>query len=372
MPTADRDFFGCALIVFLHQRSRRGGAWAALDFAPWILVPWSWFHGGFAAGGALFVLIAVGEALNGQLRGRMMANLLLALGATAMNPYGFALWGKILEMLSSPLLRRFVSEWLSFWACDVGLYRGAILFFAASLVLAFAVDDERRANAVEWLLAAAGLAASVLSVRHLLLLAILAVPALAASFEKLRLRCVKTSAPNPVVLGVFVGSVLAVFAGLGVWVFYEVPVREGVPLGALVYGETGPGITYPKGAADFLNARGFSGRVWSDAHVGGYLVWHLKPACRIFLDGRIDLYPAAALTDYFAVMAAAPGWESILARHAPDLLLLPADVPLAAAAPASGAWHAVYRDPDYVALERGAPGAAPLASPRPPLPWLFP
>ena len=361
---------GCALIVFLHQRSGRGGS---LDFAPWILVPWSWFHGGFAAGAALFVLIAAGEAINGRPRGKMIANLLPALGATAFNPYGFGLWGKIYEMLAGSALRRFILEWRPFWASGVGLYRGTIVFFAALLAVAFSADEKRRENAVEWLLVAAGLGASVLSVRHLLLLAILSVPALAIGFEKLRLRSAKATAPSPAVLRLFAGSIFALLAVLAFWIFYEVPVREGVPLGALVYGEKEPGwLAYPKGAADFLNARGFTGRVWSDASVGGYLVWHLKPACRIFLDGRTDLYPVDVLSDYAAAMAAAPGWKSVLARCAPDLLLLPVGVPLATAAPASGAWHAVYRDPDYVALERGTNSAALGTAPRPPLPWLFP
>jgi hypothetical protein len=198
------------------------------------------------------------------------------------------------------------------------------------------------------------------------------VPALAIGFEKLRRRSTP-SMPSPVVVNIFGTAILALFAGLAFCLFYEVPVHEGVPLGSLVYGEKDPGwLTYPKGAADFLNAHGFTGRIWSDASVGGYLVWHLKPGCQNFLDGRTDLYPVDVLTDYAAAMAAAPGWESILDRRAPGLLLLPVGVPLAAAAQASGHWRAVYRDPDYVAFVPGATTAVLPTSPLPALPWLFP
>lgn len=358
---------GCAFIVFVLECKKK-----FLDYAPWILVPWSWFHGGFAAGAVLFGLIALGEAINGRPRGKMLANSILAVGATAYNPYGFALWGKVVDMLTGPNLSRFIVEWRPFWASGVGLYRGIIVLFGILLVIAFAADDKRRLNASEWLLAAAGLAASILSVRHLLLLAILAVPVLALGFEKLRLRSAKAAEPHPLVLDLFGGAVCALFAVLAFWVFYEVPVREGVPLGALVYGEKEPGwLTYPKGAVEFLNARGFSGRVWSDATVGGYLVWHLRGS-RVFLDGRTDLYPVDVLTDYASAMAAAPGWEEILARRNPDLLLLPASAPLALAAVASDKWAAFYRDSDYVALARG-PSLTPVPrSPRPALPWIFP
>jgi hypothetical protein len=92
----------------------------------------------------------------------------------------------------------------------------------------------------------------------------------------------------------------------------------------------------------------------------------------VFLDGRTDLYPVDVLTDYAAAMAAAPGWDEIVAHRGPDLLLLPVGAPLTAAARDSGAWREIYRDPDYVALERGKPKGEPTISPRPPLPWLFP
>ncbi|HXT02493.1 MAG TPA: hypothetical protein VN915_17610 [Elusimicrobiota bacterium] len=365
---------GCAQIVFVHQLSRTGGAResALLDYAPWMLVPWSWFHGGFVAGAALFGLIALGEAVNGRPRGKMLANLILALLATALNPYGFGLWGKVVGMLGSRELSRYIVEWRPFWASGVGLYRGLIAAFAVLLAVAFAGDDDRKGNASEWLLAAAGLAASVLSVRHLLILSIVAAPALALGFEKLRLRSAKAAEPNPAVLKLFGGSVVALLAILSFWILYEVPVREGVPLGALVYGEKEPGwLVYPKGAIEFLRARRFSGKVWSEATVGGYVGWHLLSS-RVFLDGRTDLYPADVLEDYSAAMAAAPGWEDILSRRGPDLLLLPVNAPLVEAAQNSGAWRAIYRDPDYVALERGAPAGLPVASPRPSLPWLFP
>jgi hypothetical protein len=365
---------GCAQIVFVHQLSRSGGAResALLDYAPWMLVPWSWLHGGFVAGAALFGLIAVGEAINGRPRGKLLANLLLALGATAINPYGFELWGKVFGMLGSRELSRFIVEWRPVWAPGVGLYRGLIALFAVLLAIAYAADEDWKRNASEWLLAAAGLAASVLSVRHLLILSIVAAPALALGFERLRLRSAQAAEPNPLVLKLFGASVGALLLILAFWVFYEVPAREGVPLGALVYGEKEPGwLVYPKGAVDFLNARGFSGKIWSEATVGGYVSWHL-PKARVFLDGRTDLYPVDVLEDYSAAMAAAPGWEDILDRRDPDLLLLPVNAPLASAAAASEKWRAIYWDPDSIAFERGPSIDPPPLSPRPPLPWLFP
>ena len=143
-------------------------------------------------------------------------------------------------------------------------------------------------------------------------------------------------------------------------------------MGAIVVQEEGEHwTTYPKGAVEFMRARRVSGRVWNDVNVGGYLIWHLHPACRVFMDPRLEhVYSAEQMDDYAKASAALPGWEMILEKYGPDYLLLPVDSPLASAA-ASGAWKAVYRDPDQVLLSRGYKGETMLGG-RPPLPWLFP
>ncbi|OGS01005.1 MAG: hypothetical protein A2V88_16705 [Elusimicrobia bacterium RBG_16_66_12] len=370
--------FFISLIALLLTRNRK-----SLDLAPWILLPWSWLHGGFVAGIAFFGLIAVGEVLSGRRPSRLLAHLMLATASTAINPYGLALWSRIAETLTTPGLGRAVVEWQPVWTSGVPLYRDGIVLFGVLLGGVFAADKERRVDATPWLLAGAGLAASILSVRHLLLLAILAVPALAGGLERLRSRTSTGSdSPRPGVLVLFNLSLITLLAGLAAWVFYEVPIRQKVPLGRLVYGESEPGwVTYPKGAADFLRERGVKGRLWSDVNVGGYLVWHLSPSIQVFMDPRYEhVYTPAEVADYGAASAAVPGWEKILDKYAPDLLLLPVSSPLAKAAEGPR-WKPVYRDPDYVLLAGSSPTYAglvkefardPKVSARPPLPWLFP
>lgn len=358
--------FFTALIVLILARKR---AW--LDLAPWVLLPWSWLHGGFVAGIAIFALIAAGEAFSGRRPVRLFVHLVLAAASTALNPYGLALWVRIAETLTTFALGRAVVEWQPFWVSGVPLYQGGIVLYAVLLAAVFAADKQRREDMTSWLLAAAGLAASILSVRHLLLLAILAVPALAGGLERLRKRGISVP-PRPGVLLFFNGSIITLLSLLAVWVFYEVPVRQKVPLGVLVYGEVEPGwVTYPKGAVDFLREHRVTGRLWSDVNVGGYLVWHLHPSIQVFMDPRLEhIYTAEQMSDYAHAWAAAPGWEKVLAKYAPDLLLLPVLSPLAHAAEGAR-WRPVYRDPDYVVLVHEF-SRSPKISARPPLPWLFP
>lgn len=370
--------FFTSLIVLILARKR-----SLLDFAPWVLLPWSWLHGGFVAGIAFFAVIAVGEVLSGRRPFRLLAHVLLATLATALNPYGLALWSRIVETLTTPGLGRAVVEWQPVWASGVPLYRDGIVLFGVLLGGVFAADKERRKDATAWVLGAAGLAASILSVRHLLLLAIVAVPALSGGLERLRARTsTESDSPRPGMLVLFNLSLAALLAGLAAWVFYEVPVRQNIPLGRLVYGESEPGwVTYPKGAVSFLRERGVKGRVWSDVNVGGYLVWHLYPSIQVFMDPRYEhVYTPAEVADYGAASAGAPGWEKILDKYAPDLLLLPAAGPLAKAAEGPR-WRPIYRDPDYVLLAGAGPAYSglvrefardPKISALPPWPWLFP
>lgn len=377
-------FLGLAFSLYLFHRARTGGDREKKLFAlaPWLLLPWSWFHGGFTAGAGIFLIIAVGELLSARPARLLLINTALASAATLLGPYGPRLWGRIYETLSMPALNRSMVEWQPFWASGVPLYKWCIVFFAALLLVCFIADTERRKNVAVWLLAAAGLAAALYSVRHLLLLAMISAAPLAEGLERLRGRFPAGKPPGSGFFGAFNPAALVLMCALAAWVFYWTPVQRKIPLGAIVVQEPGPAwVTYPRGAVEFMRAGSVGGRLWSDANAGAYLVWHLYPACRVFMDTRFEhVYTAEQMSDYAAAMAADAGWESILRKYSVELLLLPAGSPLAEAA-RRGNWRALYRDPDYLLLAEKSPPPAgragkpvkePVLSPRPPLPWLFP
>lgn len=363
-------FLGCALLLYLHHRRR-------LEWGPWLLVPWSWLHGGFLAGIAILLVVCAGEALSGRPFRRLLFHTALAAAATLLNPYGSRLWTRILETLTLPSLGRHVIEWQPFWGSGVALYRWIIVSFAAALAVGFAADRDRKRRLTPWLLAAAGLAASLFSVRHLLLLAILSAAPIAASLERLRGSLSARGAANRYFLSTF--SALMIAAMLLPALFIS---SRDVPVGAIAIQEEGGGwVAYPKGAARFIQGNRLEGRLWSDVNAGGYLVWHLYPACLVFMDTRLEhVYSEAQMADYLTATAAAPGWDAVLAKHRPDMLLLPASSPLASAA-ARADWRPLYRDPDHILLAQDRPAFSalieayrkePKLSPRPALPWLFP
>ena len=75
--------------------------------------------------------------------------------------------------------------------------------------------------------------------------------------------------------------------------------------------EPGVGIQrgfYPERTTQWLRDTEFRGKLYNDAELGGYLIWHLHPKVPVFIDGRHEVYgPIAA--------------ENALARGDPDAFL---------------------------------------------------
>jgi hypothetical protein len=63
-------------------------------------------------------------------------------------------------------------------------------------------------------------------------------------------------------------------------------------------------------------------RIFSRFEWGEYLGWRVAPHSRIFMDGRIEIYPDNVWADYLAVTTAGGGWQSILDRYDVDCLVL--------------------------------------------------
>src|SRR5262249_17230635 len=74
--------------------------------------------------------------------------------------------------------------------------------------------------------------------------------------------------------------------------------------------------------ADHLSARLPTGRVFSRLEWGEYLAWSLAPQFRVFMDGRIEIYPDDVWAQYAAVTSGRANWEELLDRYQVDALVL--------------------------------------------------
>lgn len=106
---------------------------------------------------------------------------------------------------------------------------------------------------------------------------------------------------------------------------------------------------YPRAAIEWIKQNRPNGRLLNTYDWGGYLTFAL-PEYPVFIDGRADLYGAAFLRQYAVLMAAAPGWDALLAQYEIGWMLLPPYSPLAAAAIREPAWRVAYQDATAVIL----------------------
>jgi len=86
---------------------------------------------------------------------------------------------------------------------------------------------------------------------------------------------------------------------------------------------------------------------------GAFVSWKLYPRVRISLDSRYEVaFEPALLTEHVAFFDARDGWQRFLAAYPTDLVLAPADAPIASALATQAAWTIVYRDDAFTLFAR--------------------
>ena len=61
------------------------------------------------------------------------------------------------------------------------------------------------------------------------------------------------------------------------------------------------GDPYPVGAISYMKEHRLSGNILADFQWGEYVIWHMPPASKVFIDGRYDtVYPPKVIDDYMA------------------------------------------------------------------------
>jgi|GEM_PF-972062 len=80
----------------------------------------------------------------------------------------------------------------------------------------------------------------------------------------------------------------------------------------------------PVEAVNYLRAHDLRGRTFHEIGAGSYLMWALYPQQQVFVDARINLYPADLWREYFAVTNGLDGFEDILDQYRIDYLLVDA------------------------------------------------
>ena len=335
-----------ALLLLLARESyrRAGRLWLAIP----IFALWANLHGGFFVGLAVLAVyaavtaiedLAAGDGLKRAMRlGGVTAGCVLA---TLLNPDGVGNWFTVMHTLGNPLTRAMVSEWqpLLFKIAEewhkspkTAVNFALVIVPFAALVLCFALRPRGGDLALVVVAAMMG-AAAYLAVRNMALAVIASITPLcrhaALALAAIPLRNTAAPAPRKRSHEILVGAIALVIAfATGV---FSPRLPNGYP--------------QPRGAIEFMQAERLHGNVLDDFGWGEYLIFHLAPDSKVFVDSRYDMvYPQAVLADYLDFFLVRPRAATVLGAYPHDFVLLRVASPGYGFMMAQPGWRIVYRD----------------------------
>lgn len=341
--------------------------------AVWIAIPmlalWANLHGGFIMGIAALGTYTGVSAARDWVRGRTLgrAAVLAAITtaasvATLCTPYGIGTWTAVGHALQNPYTRIAIADWQPFFRfLEAASYRGlATTLYEAMPVglmaaLALAIAISRDFDDLPLLaIAVVMCAAAIIAVRNAPLAIIAMAAPLARHSAIAAARMHSPSRPgaipavrgaslmNQIPLGI---AALAIFIGTGVF-STRLTARE----------------HYPAGAVQFMRTHRLHGDILDNFLWGEYLIWHLSPGSKVFIDGRYDtVYPADVLLAFMLFHFDQPGGDAILSRWPHDYVMLPPDDLGNRVMARHRKWKLIYRDRDTLLYARAGSTAAAMS-----------
>jgi hypothetical protein len=337
------------LLAILARYNYRGRA------RLWLVLPmfalWANFHGGWIIG--LGILGVFGAAVlaedlaegRGMSRGTSLLGLTAAAAvATLANPYGIGAWQAVLHTLGNPRTHTAIVEWLPFPDSIAYHYRahhyGSIICksLAVALFAAFALAVWRAPRGRDFPLvcvAVMTIAAAFVAVRNLpIALIATAIPlarhgAIALNSE-LRPQRERQATIYQLMIALTAGELL-LLSGL-----FSPKLNADDP--------------YPVGAVAFMKQHGLTGNILAQWPFGAYVIWHMAPTSRVFIDGRYDtVYPMRVIDDYLAFEHGEQAGTATLNRYPHDFVLMqPEKVDAFKLLSLQAGWKELYRDASCV------------------------
>jgi hypothetical protein len=335
----------------------------------WPLVPmfslWANLHGGYTIGlgalGIAAVVFTVQDMMEGvrPTRGlRLGCVTILGVVATLLNPLGIAIWTSVFHSVSNPLIRVIINDWIPLSKTVLLLWHASkirllelvlpVALFAAffcSVFRAPTLDD-----AALTIIATIFIGAAFYMTRNLALAVIaLAIPFahhLALGPSKCARSRIDSTADRSDLHPASMTCAIAIVVLAGGVLSPRLPTWDRVPLGA----------------TSFMRQHGLHGNILNEFEWGNFLVWHLAPGSRVFVDGRAELvYPDSVLRKYAIFHYRLPGATHVLDDYRHDFILIKSETSAYRVVESDRRWKIVYED-GVAALF--APTSAPLAPTR--------
>ncbi len=338
------SFLFFAIWVLYLERLRRGQA-VKVWFFPLLMLIWANTHGGFVFGFLAYAAYAAGWILD-RARGGASPELgrrLLMVGFTSaitsvMTPALWQNWVAVLNNRSSFILSRTVETMPPQLAMP-----GVWPFIGLLAILALLFLLERSAvSAVQFILLAGLAGMSFTAARNIPFFAIAAAPIAtdlaSRALKRLEIWSRIEAAISEIEagLGGHAWAILSVLVLLGGFVYWHLSTRSAV------FGFR-PEV-FPVQAADWIEAHTPTGHMFNDFNWGGYLLYRLWPAQRVFIDSQSDFYGEPFVRQYAAIMDGSADWRGLFNQYGVGWVVIPPSAPLAHALQQDAAWQQAYQD----------------------------
>ena len=311
------SFFGLAVCVWLVERARQARSAKPLWWLPVVIAVWSNVHVECVFGLALVGLFGGSEFvyprdLTRREAAKTLGIVAVAVLATACNPYGFGLLRYTYENSFVPqvldiaeLRPPYLPNYRAFFAWTIA---GALLIVISGLHrrlvrTSHSGDGSLGAGSIGLFEVAAIAVFAALGFRYLRLtplLFLVSAPLVAQYIDDLRRFRIDRR--------------LVAIVTLAASLFIA---RE--PLPSLVRGlQVGgnaltPPAIFSEPAMRFARAHGLAGPAFTSMNLGGFVAWELYPSARVFLDSRLQAYPAAHFRTVMAASRDPDAWAAVTA-----------------------------------------------------------
>lgn len=338
-------FLFFSVFVYILAGFKYFGEVTRLWVVPLIMALWANLHGGYFVGLVLLWLFIATEwvvyrtakdrdPIAHQRLVKLSVTGIAALLATLLNPEFVGYWLYPFQVIGMDASKGIIEEWRSpdFHEPIFIYWLIVVVVFIAALVHA-----PRRPDVTEFTIPLLFVAGSFVSRRNIPLAALAMAPFVAAFLSAGLLDRLLNLAPSYRTAAT--GSALTAItrknlsrgsAAVANWLLIVVsaaalaaayPVREKTIAQSL-------NTVIPTKATDFVVRENIGGNMYNAYHYGGYLIYRLYPAQRVFIDGRADMYGDQFIQESLAIYQGDPQWKARFEKYGIDYVLCESAAPL--------------------------------------------
>jgi hypothetical protein len=359
-PRAQMITFALSCLELYWLHGYMSGRSRALNFFPLVMVAWANLHAGWVIG-----FVWLGVALVAELIGwawdrsnpahkKHVRFLAIVTGASVVavlaTPHGLSLYLYPFQTQGSVAQQRLIVEWFS-----PDFHQVFLRPFEAMVFVVIAGFALRRPRLYDFLLAMAGLALALQSVRHVALFVAAATPVMIATYSDYWRELASSRGWKfpPLARPSFavITAVVLVFIALVTVVKIDVDINPAAQ-------QRLDASSYPIGAADWLAAHPEVGtRMYNQYGWGGYLAYRFYPQTnrRVFIFGEAELMGDPLLNQYDDVQNLRSDWKAILDQYQVDYIVFNRGEALSNVLATQPEWTLVYQDSVAVIFVRTKP-----------------